>query len=227
MIPQSFKPEEIIDVGCGTGALVEILNKHFNAAKITGLDIASGMINTCKEKWADLTNISFEIGDGENFKLPKLPNLIVSTYAMQWFQNISSTISCWSENVCRRGKIAFATPVEGSFIELQKAYKEALGKNFKGLNLKTPEQYEQATKEAGLKIIANEKRPITAKFDSAIDALRSFKMIGATFNRQPDYLPLTRREIKKLCNYYEEKFSDINQKVIVTYNTLFLVAEKI
>ena len=56
----------ILDVGCGTGALCRRLSTYPGVSKIVGLDPSPIFIKRAKELSKDLSNISYEEGDGRN-----------------------------------------------------------------------------------------------------------------------------------------------------------------
>ena len=55
---------ELLDVGCGTGPMIELLLKEFPDKKYIGIDLTPRMIEVAKEK--KLANTRFLIGDSEN-----------------------------------------------------------------------------------------------------------------------------------------------------------------
>lgn len=62
----NFKPQNILDLGCGDGTSCEYLRKHFPDAKIFGIDISSQSIEAAKGK--QIENCNFESYDGN--KIP-------------------------------------------------------------------------------------------------------------------------------------------------------------
>ena len=55
---------DVLDVGCGTGAVIELLHDTYPDARYTGLDLTSAMIEVASAK--GLPNCEFMVGDAEN-----------------------------------------------------------------------------------------------------------------------------------------------------------------
>lgn len=55
---------DVLDVGCGTGAVIELLHQKYPDARCTGLDLTPGMIAVAQAK--NLPSCSFVVGDAED-----------------------------------------------------------------------------------------------------------------------------------------------------------------
>lgn len=55
--------EDVLDVGCGTGAVLELLNGEYPNKRLVGLDLTPGMIDVARAK--RLENVCFVVGDAE------------------------------------------------------------------------------------------------------------------------------------------------------------------
>lgn len=60
---QSESFEDVLDVGCGTGAVLELLHGEYPEKRLTGLDLTPRMIEVARAK--QLENIRFIVGDAE------------------------------------------------------------------------------------------------------------------------------------------------------------------
>ena len=56
--------DNVLDVGCGTGPVIELLSKKYPEKHFVGLDITSAMIEVAQSK--KLPNAEFIVGDAEN-----------------------------------------------------------------------------------------------------------------------------------------------------------------
>ena len=72
-------PKTILDVGIGTGGVALCLQHHFPNARITGLDIAPEMLDTCAKN-AELNGFEFELLNQDILKwsTPRTFDLVVS-----------------------------------------------------------------------------------------------------------------------------------------------------
>ena len=58
------KFDDLLDVGCGTGPMIELLSKKYPKKRYVGLDITPKMIEVANAK--NLPNATFVVGDSEN-----------------------------------------------------------------------------------------------------------------------------------------------------------------
>ncbi len=111
-IHPDFIPQQILDVGTGTGYVIQYLEKHFPDACYTANDIAQDMLNVCQKKLYPL-NIKLMPGNIETLPITK-HDLIVSNFALQWAVDLKSTLHKLYHH-CNH--LAFTTLVQGSLQE--------------------------------------------------------------------------------------------------------------
>jgi len=79
-------PNNVVDLGCGTGAATYHLAKKFSSSKFIGLDLSPDLISIANEN--DLiksqSNLSFQLGD--MFDLVRIPKIdcVVSQQTLSW-----------------------------------------------------------------------------------------------------------------------------------------------
>ncbi len=61
-------PQAILDVGCGTGRFLGLMEKQFPQTQLTGVDVSPGMINIAKRKVASNPLFDFHVASAD--KLP-------------------------------------------------------------------------------------------------------------------------------------------------------------
>lgn len=59
---------DVLDVGCGTGAVIALLHEKYPQARYVGLDLTPSMIEAAQAK--DLPNAKFVVGDAEDLPFP-------------------------------------------------------------------------------------------------------------------------------------------------------------
>lgn len=79
-----FTPKRVLDIACGTGALIDALpNKK--SAHILGIDISSGMLKTAKKRFKKFPNITFKLADFLQVDYPASSfDLITITHATRF-----------------------------------------------------------------------------------------------------------------------------------------------
>ena len=105
-----FSPQRILDLGTGTGYMINFLKPFFPNAYYTLNDCALGMLEHCKKKFPDL-NGTYILGDLEDLTFSH-QDLIVSNFVFQWLPEIPETLRrlYWSTSV-----LGFSCLLEGTF----------------------------------------------------------------------------------------------------------------
>jgi len=85
LIPGEFNPENILDVGCGTGRLLRKASVRWPAARLIGVDPAEGMIKQGRRLTPGAT---FYVGAAESLSFPDSSvDLVMSTISFHHWQN--------------------------------------------------------------------------------------------------------------------------------------------
>ncbi|MBN2751933.1 MAG: methyltransferase domain-containing protein [Rhodospirillaceae bacterium] len=221
-LPPGFVPRTIFDVGCGTGVLTRQLTHRFPQARIAGMDLAPAMINTCRAIWPHPH--VFLCGDAEDFDAEgNAFDLVTSSFAMQWFADKPGTLARFAHALSPGGIFAIAVPVAGTLPELNDAHNTALGRPLAALDYPTADAYVTWMIDIGLIPIHVETQPVVAHYPNALEVLKSFKAIGATFHGTTK--PLPPRDIHRLTAAYETAFKQ-PEGVPATYRVLTLIAHR-
>lgn len=111
-----FYPQSILDLGCGTGYMLDNLCPFFPDSSYIINDIAVSMLECVESKWKTRTStkpFSFYLGDMEEMPF-EFYNLIVSNFALQWAHHLESMlVKCYSHS----DYFAFSTLLSGTFKE--------------------------------------------------------------------------------------------------------------
>lgn len=82
-LPIAFKPQRILDLGCGTGNLTAAILNHFPNAEIHALDISADILNECKIRFKQHKNIVYHQQDFSTLNFPEnYFDLIISSIAI-------------------------------------------------------------------------------------------------------------------------------------------------
>jgi malonyl-CoA O-methyltransferase len=114
-LPNS-KPQNVADLGCGTGLLTEEIRKKYPRARIMGVDLAPGMIEAARAKdcatelvEADVESLPFAEGEFD---------LLVSSSSFQWM-DMEKVIKEARRVLKPGGQLIFSTFGEGTLAELK------------------------------------------------------------------------------------------------------------
>lgn len=99
------KGASILDVGCGTGRITNLLYQYSNN-NVTAIDLSTNMINIAKEKYKDKKDINFICDDFVTHKFDKKFDYIIVYNAFPHFLNISDLNNAFINNLNENGKFA-------------------------------------------------------------------------------------------------------------------------
>jgi malonyl-CoA O-methyltransferase len=225
LLPVKNRVNTILDVGCGTGYLTELLHERYPEAHILGIDVAPEMVKTCRRRWADAHLLSFQIADAEKYDYRCRFDLVASSFCFQWFCARELSIRRLAGMLNPGGTFACAIPVAGSLAELYETYQSVLCEKMPGLEYVPSEDYVDILTDAGLRLTFLKEEAVQGLYKSGLHALRTFKEIGATFKHHWGYTPRSVAEVKKIAKHYECCYALDDGQVPITYKVLYLVAE--
>jgi tRNA (cmo5U34)-methyltransferase len=82
-LPDGFKPAHILDLGCGTGNLTAAALKYFPRAEVHALDVSGEILEECRLRFADRTNVHYHQQDFNHLEFEDAGfDLIISSIAI-------------------------------------------------------------------------------------------------------------------------------------------------
>ncbi|MGB9082209.1 MAG: methyltransferase domain-containing protein [Desulfuromonadaceae bacterium] len=224
-------PEHILDVGTGTGALLEQLHVRYPEARLTGMDIALNMCLQTQQKLGSACTVVN--GDAENLPFRTgIFDLVVSTSVLQWVGNLSAALKELRRVVRPGGDISLSFFCHGTLGELQHCFRDAISQ-------RSPDNSQKMSRLHGfrtvddVKSIVNgmdfERFVITVEtevdwYDDLRSLLRSIKNIGAgTVSGGSGGGLGWRGVLNETSRLYGERYGQDN-KIPATYNVLYLSA---
>lgn len=116
-------PEQVLDLGCGTGYCLPALQQHYPAARISALDIAPGMLAHARALYADA--FTWLCADAEHIPLAdNSTDLVFSNLAVQWCESFSAMLAEVKRILRPGGQFIFTTLADGTLAELRRAWAE-------------------------------------------------------------------------------------------------------
>ncbi len=184
------QPRSILEVGCGTGHLTEVLSEYLPTCTILATDIAPDMVTRCREKLANRCElVAWDLMDGEHPSSCGTADLICSSMTFQWFENLASTLQRYHQLMRSEATLAFALPVRGSLLEWEQfAERHSLAAGLQPFS--SSEQLQQSLVECGFSILSCTEIRFEEQFPNPLAFLRSIKGTGAatpveTYKRTP------------------------------------------
>ena len=228
---QGVAPEHILDVGTGTGTLLERLHGCYPQASLTGVDIALNMCLRAQQKLGPASTIVN--ADAECLPCASSAfDLVVSASALQWVGSISAALSEMYRVVRPGGTIAVAFFCDGTLTELQSCFRDATGN-------RTPEQSHKTGRLHGFRTVDEvrailnemdfERCVVTVEtevdwYDDLYALLRSIKNIGAGPVSGGKGSGLGWRGVLgETARLYQERYG-VEGRIPATYNVLYIAA---
>ncbi|WP_068774936.1 methyltransferase domain-containing protein [Paenibacillus sp. FJAT-26967] len=230
----------ILEVGCGTGSLTEILDEKWPCSCITAVDVSPAMIEAAERRMLRTAgdnllrrgsrrdNMRFVQADIEMWA-EQAPagsfDLILSNACFQWLREPASTLRHLRRLLSPGGFLAFATFGPDTFRELHESFDQAyraVGRapQRHGLSFQTREDWLSQMKTAGLSEIRSERSDYIEKHPSPRDFLLSVKALGASSSEaEVPGVALSRQLFAAMFRHYENHFG-IPEGVTATYDLL-------
>lgn len=222
-----FRTPRILEIGCGTGYLTELLLRHFPLSEIDAVDLAPGMVAKLQNRLGGLPRVQCICGDIEEMTLHDSYDLIISNAAFQWFNDLENTLEKLKQSLRGDGQLLFSTFGERTFHELHASFSAVLvgtdmdryraGQRFLSLsNLMA-----RCTSPGCMPFsVRAEKQMLTEYFPTARQFLRSVQKIGA--NNSNTEQSLQRPTVFRRMLQHYDQFYRTEKGIPATYEALYI-----
>lgn len=227
----------ILEIGCGTGTLTEMLVNEWPGASITALDLAPAMIEAAEQRirsgsHGQLSRVRFLPADVEMWASDAPSgsfDFIVSNACFQWLSRPREALKSLHRLLHAEGLLVFTTFGPETFHELHEAFDgvyraSGIEPQRHGLSFQSGIQWQSLLEEAGFSNSQLERSIQTEKYASARDFLLSVKAVGASTSEASALRGLSPRHLfTSMYKEYENKFS-LPGGVAATYDLLLIQA---
>lgn len=215
------KAADILDIGCGTGALQNDARALQLSWRITGCDLAPGMCRVALERQrrivaADAEALPFADGAFGG---------VFSSLMLQWVSDPQAAFHEIARVLKPGGNAVISTFGEGTLYELQQSFLAVDGAPHVSEFL-APHYSIMQAREAGLSLLLAHQVPIVRHYEDTVALMRDLQAIGATnalAGRRRGLM--TSRQFSRLEEAYK-KFST-PQGLPATWQALYLVLHKL
>ncbi|WP_019906289.1 methyltransferase domain-containing protein [Methylobacterium sp. 77] len=115
----------ILEIGCGTGFLTQALLAHVTPSLMIASDLAPAMVQRARERLRGRGGSRFLVMDGERPCLSPGFDLICSSLAAQWFEDLETALGRLAGLLAPGGFLAVTTLASGTFREWHEAHHAA------------------------------------------------------------------------------------------------------
>jgi malonyl-CoA O-methyltransferase len=226
LLPPPGQIESILEIGCGTGHLTEILAARFPLAAIEAIDLSAQMIDSARRRMGQCARIGWQVADAMRFRPGRQFSLIASSSALHWITPAGEILKRIGALLDSAGSLVAALMVEGTLEELHGARTRLFPDKPAPLKLPPVEQILEAVEAADLSLEQTRQERLCQTSGSAREFLRSLNRQGVTASSEAQGNRLNRRELLELTDYYDGNFPAPGGGVTATYCVLYLRARK-
>ena len=217
---QYFKlqPTSILDLGCGTGYFTRELSARYPSAKVTGADLAKGMIDFCRAQsnqegyvCADALQLPF---DTNSF------DFVFSNLTIQWIEELPQLFQELNRVLKPEGLLLFTTLGPDTLFELKQSW--AAVNDYQHVNnFIDMHHVGDAMLSARMSDPVVDNEPVVIGYNRAIELMRDLKNIGAhNIDSTRNHGLTSPRQLRKLEQEYS-KFRMDDGQLPATYELVY------
>ncbi len=222
------RAQRILEIGCGTGYLTQLLRQANGTARLVALDLDATLVETARRRLGPDAGVAWLVADGET-PIRGEYDLIIANATFQWFTRPGKTLAAYYQSLGPGGVLAFSTLGPRTFHELAGALAQAA----RCLDLPTAppipaqgfanrEAWSNRLYRAGFRQARLTREMLTATCPSVPEFLKALQATGAT-NPRPG--PFPRRLLTGLIAAYQNAYGR-DGAIPVSYEIIWAVAQK-
>jgi malonyl-CoA O-methyltransferase len=218
MLPEIY-PEQILELGAGTGLLTRQLVDRFPEVPVDAVDVADKMVAHSKARFHRFPQINWIVGDAQTWRGEGPYPLIVSSATLHWTCDLEATCRNIYENLEPGGLFALGMMLKGTLKELHELRNEIAPGKTPPNTLPGYEDTKACLQAAGFKLERrkhSEEEILYANASSFLEAIHEQGVTGGKVSMGT--APLTRTELGQLVADYQETYT-CDGGVYATYET--------
>ncbi|MBA4493851.1 methyltransferase domain-containing protein [Paenactinomyces guangxiensis] len=227
-----LQAENILEIGCGTGYLTQLLIDHYPQASVTAVDLAEKMSEMAGEKVEPSSRVRFLVGDAELIDLGKQDSfdLIVSNATLHWLQNPEGTLTRWVQRLKKGGWFIATTYGPDTFQELRLIFERVeleLGMTPQQhtMLLRSAGHWERLLQETGLSRVYSVEFWNRSIYDDCRQFLQSVKAMGDSYSEADQSFSTARLVLLEVIKRYNWAYRS-GEGVYSTYHLLQIAGQK-
>ena len=225
MLPEIY-PEQILELGAGTGQLTRLLTDRFPDVPIVAVDLSEKMVEHSRAKFNRHTQIDWIVGDAQTHWSGDRYPLIVSSSALHWVSNLCATFEKVFQNLEPGGTFALGMMLQGTLKELHQLRATIVPEKIPQLTLPSYEETKACLQSAGFHLERRKHSQEEIIYSDAKAFLRAIHEQGVTGGKvSTGNALLTRTELGQLVTDYQETYAS-DDGVSATYETATFLLTK-
>lgn len=225
VLPEIY-PEQILELGCGTGQLTRLLVDQFPDVLIDAVDLSEKMVEYSRKKFKRFSQVTWIRGDAQIWRAQDPYPLIVSSAALHWVSDLRKTFENIFQCLEKDGFFSLGMMLDGTLKELLAARQEIAPEKTPPSALPSLQELVNNLHAVGFKILRKKLSEEEVSYKSAADFLKTIHEQGVTGSKiATGHAPLNRSELDRLIKIYQERYTSIDG-VYATYETATLLLTK-
>jgi malonyl-CoA O-methyltransferase len=225
MLPEMY-PEQILELGAGTGQLTRLLTGRFPEVMIDAIDLAEKMVAHSQAKFRRFPQIKWVVGDAQTWRGEDPYPLIVSSAALHWVTDLKATCENIYQNLEPGGYFALGMMLKGTLKELHQLRNEIAPEKTPLITLPTYEETKACLQTAGFTLERRKHSEEGILYENASVFLKAIHEQGVTGGKVSiGNAPLSRTELGQLVADYQENHAS-DGGVYATYETATFLLTK-
>jgi len=223
-LPERASPQDVLDLGCGTGHFTSRLARDLPEASLTGVDLARGMLDYARRQHGDCA--TWLCADAEALSLPDgCADLVFSNLALQWCERLPQLAGELARVLKPGGTLAFTSLGQRTLCELRQSWAAVDG--YVHVNRFMPaEHWREAFVRAGFHFELFAVEPEVLFYRDLRHLTSELKGLGAHNVNEGRNRGMTGREhIRRLIAAYDE-FRDGSGQLPATWEVVYGVATR-
>ena len=220
-------PERIIEIGCGTGVLTDLVLARFPAARLLAVDCAPGMVAEGERRFAGERRIEFRVADIRTFRPRQRVPLLVSSCSLHWVQPVTLAMRGVFACLGPGGTAAVAIMLDGTLRELHEVRRAVVPDKAPSGRLPTRTAVLRAVSEAGLELVDARRARIAECHATVEELLGSLHRRGVTGGPvSVGRTHLTRGELGRVMAEYRRRHGAGSEGVCASYEVFYLMTRR-
>ncbi|MEN7972532.1 MAG: methyltransferase domain-containing protein [Verrucomicrobiota bacterium] len=225
MLPEMY-PEQILELGSGTGQLTRLLAERFPEVLIDAVDVAERMVEHSRAKFSRLPQINWIVGDAQTYWGGDRYPLIVSSSALHWVADLRATCENIYQCLEPGGTFALGMMLQDTLKELHELRKTIAPEKTPALTLPTYEETIASLQATGFHVERRKHSEEEIIYNDAKAFLKAIHEQGVTGGKvSAGNAPLSRTELSRLVADYQDSHAS-DGGVYATYETATFLLTK-
>lgn len=232
LLPSGITFGRILDIGSGTGALLQKLAALYPESRLTGVDMAFGMGVAAQGKTSVNSRIKYVTADAEHLPFDESSfDLVLSTSTFQWLERLEPAFGELKRVLRPGGRFCFALFGKQTLFELRDSYRHAVEKYGDGTVDRTHSFKDSDDVAAALGVAGVETEYLVSELEverhpDVPHLLRSIRRIGAGNAAPAGSRGLAERRVMvSMMEEYRRSFSS-GDSIPATYEVIYGVGRK-